>query len=134
VLPIITIFAALGCGGLGFVASGMGTSSGTWSLCWSSSSPSSSHHRHDHPPLNSISFILPSPPRLEHSIANMFIIPFGIVSGAKLSFVGFLLKNLLPVTIGNIIGGAVLVAGINYAAFGSLFGFDKPPAPAPAIK
>lgn len=63
----------------------------------------------------------------EHSIANMYFIPFGLLikdfdpsfmgkvsqqvtSLDKLTWQGFLLNNLLPVTIGNIIGGTVLVA------------------------
>ncbi len=60
----------------------------------------------------------------EHSVANMYFIPAGIVamqdSGlialvgdidlTNLTTSGFLLDNLLPVTLGNIIGGSVFVA------------------------
>ena len=71
----------------------------------------------------------------EHSIANMYFIPIGlfiqdfdptftakIVSEAGLKLEGltwgaFLFNNLLPVTIGNIIGGAVLVAAIYWSIF-----------------
>lgn len=56
----------------------------------------------------------------EHSIANMFFIPAGIFaagSSAGLSFSGFFLNNLLPVTLGNIVGGSILVAGIYYFAY-----------------
>lgn len=62
----------------------------------------------------------------EHCIANMYFIPTGIFlhqwagiiapaafDPSSLSWVGFLWKNLLPVTIGNIIGGAVFV-GMSY--------------------
>lgn len=67
----------------------------------------------------------------EHSIANMYFIPVGlfIKSGADATFWGnigktaadygaltwgnFFLKNLIPVTLGNIIGGAVMV-GVVY--------------------
>jgi len=67
----------------------------------------------------------------EHSIANMYFIPVAILirNGAAESFwanvpnppsayagitwEAFLLRNLLPVTLGNIVGGAVLV-GITY--------------------
>jgi formate/nitrite transporter len=58
----------------------------------------------------------------EHSVANMFLIPLGIlvssdpllvaqvgVETSKLNVTG-LLENLIPVTIGNLIGGAVFVA------------------------
>jgi formate/nitrite transporter len=57
---------------------------------------------------------------LEHSVANMFIIPLGIMSGAAVSWKDFLLKNLLPVTLGNIIGGAVMVAAVFSYAYGAL--------------
>lgn len=60
----------------------------------------------------------------EHSIANMYFIPYGLfikvfdpmfavahnIDLSPLTWSSFLLKNLLPVTIGNIIGGAGLVA------------------------
>ena len=62
----------------------------------------------------------------EHSVANMYFIPTGILlmNGAGLGSVpgvdpnilgwmNFLWRNLLPVTIGNIIGGAVFV-GMSY--------------------
>jgi formate/nitrite transporter len=50
----------------------------------------------------------------EHSIANMYFFPVALFHGADdLTWGGFLLDNLLPVTIGNIIGGAVLV-GLVY--------------------
>lgn len=44
----------------------------------------------------------------EHSIANMFFIPAGMLQGADVSL-GQLFHNLLAVTLGNIIGGAILV-------------------------
>ena len=56
---------------------------------------------------------------LEHSVANMFIIPLGIFSGAAVSWKAFLLNNLLPVTLGNIVGGAVMVAAVFNAAYGT---------------
>ncbi len=46
---------------------------------------------------------------LEHAVANMFLIPLGMLNGAQVSIVQFLWNNLLPVTIGNIIGGAGFV-------------------------
>ncbi|MGQ9509885.1 MAG: formate/nitrite transporter family protein [Thermodesulfobacteriota bacterium] len=62
----------------------------------------------------------------EHSVANMYFIPAGILlryragfSGlegidlTQLHFINFLWKNLLPVTLRNIIGGAVFV-GMSY--------------------
>ena len=47
----------------------------------------------------------------EHSVANMYFIPTGLFLGAEGSVGCFLLNNLLPVTIGNILGGAVIVGG-----------------------
>jgi formate/nitrite transporter len=61
---------------------------------------------------------------LEHSVANMFIIPLGIFSGAAVSWKAFFLKNLLPVTLGNIIGGAVCVAAAFSMAYGKLGSSD----------
>jgi len=56
---------------------------------------------------------------LEHSVANMFIIPLGIFSGAAVSWKSFVMTNLLPVTLGNIVGGAVMVAAVFCATYGN---------------
>lgn len=52
----------------------------------------------------------------EHCVANMYYIPAGIFQSGMLGMVhenltwgGFLLRNLLPVTLGNMVGGVVLV-------------------------
>lgn len=62
----------------------------------------------------------------EHSIANMYFIPAGMMSAAvygagsaPITMGGFLLNNLLPVTIGNLIGGAAFTAAGLYLLFGS---------------
>ena len=56
----------------------------------------------------------------EHSVANMFILPAGLFSGAPLTLWDILIKNLIPVTIGNAIAGAFVVgAGMSYS-FGKL--------------
>lgn len=47
----------------------------------------------------------------EHSVANMYYLTAGVLAGAELSAADALLGNLLPVTIGNIIGGAVFLGG-----------------------
>ena len=44
----------------------------------------------------------------EHSIANSFLIPLGLMYDAPTNFGHYLSKNLIPVTIGNIVGGALL--------------------------
>lgn len=45
----------------------------------------------------------------EHSIANMFFIPTAIYTGADISWGQFIVDNLIPATIGNIVGGAVVI-------------------------
>ncbi|KAA6417185.1 MAG: formate transporter [Trebouxia sp. A1-2] len=57
---------------------------------------------------------------LEHSVANMFIIPLAMAVGADISPSTYLLKNLLPVTLGNIVGGAIGVAGFYSYVYGTL--------------
>jgi formate/nitrite transporter len=71
----------------------------------------------------------------EHSIANMYFISFGLLikyldptftakiiadtnsSLDGLTLGGFFLNNLIPVTLGNVIGGAVLVAAVYWSIF-----------------
>lgn len=71
----------------------------------------------------------------EHSIANMYFIPVGLaikyfdpaftakfieVTGTnldKLNVANFFINNLIPVTLGNIVGGTVFVAGIYWMIF-----------------
>lgn len=67
----------------------------------------------------------------EHSIANMYFIPLaGLIKRFDADFTaqsgvdmhaldveGFLINNLLPVTLGNIIGGAVMVAAIYWFVY-----------------
>ena len=70
---------------------------------------------------------------LEHSVANMFFIPAGILTSgilseaqiatlgaeklAGLNWVTFLTNNLIPVTLGNIVGGMVFVGLLYWIAF-----------------
>ena len=71
----------------------------------------------------------------EHSVANMYFIPMGLVikqfaapdfwkaiaktpaDFSALTWQAFFVNNLLPVTIGNIIGGAILVAAVYWLIF-----------------
>ena len=67
----------------------------------------------------------------EHSVANMYFIPIGLfiksfdpaftastgVAVENLTWSAFIVNNLLPVTIGNIIGGSVFVAAIYWSVF-----------------
>lgn len=60
---------------------------------------------------------------LDHSVANMFIIPLGMLRGAEITTSAFIFKNLIPVTLGNIVGGAMCVM----LPFGRTFGaWGKP--------
>jgi formate transporter len=43
----------------------------------------------------------------EHSVVNMFIVPSAMMLGASISIGQWLFWNLLPVTLGNIVGGAL---------------------------
>jgi len=47
----------------------------------------------------------------EHSIANMFFIPAGMLQGAEVGIGHAIASNLIPATLGNIVGGAVFVGG-----------------------
>jgi formate transporter len=67
----------------------------------------------------------------EHSIANMYFIPMGILlTGLEtvratidpavvnaLTWSGFLWKNLIPVTLGNVVGGVIFVAVAYWNAY-----------------
>jgi formate/nitrite transporter len=43
----------------------------------------------------------------EHSVVNMFIIPTGMIMGAKVTVADWWLWNQVPVTLGNLVGGAI---------------------------
>jgi formate transporter len=67
----------------------------------------------------------------EHCVANMYFIPIGLfikefdssfvanqgIDVANLTWGHFLVNNLLPVTIGNIIGGAVMAAVVHWFVY-----------------
>jgi len=80
----------------------------------------------------------------EHCVANMYYIPAGILAKANPAWVAeaakygvtpeklthlnwntFFVNNLLPVTLGNIVGGAVLVAGVYWYAYSDKGGTSK---------
>jgi formate/nitrite transporter len=63
----------------------------------------------------------------EHSIANMYYIPTGLFISNNssspdpaLSWYNFLVTNLVPVTLGNIVGGVIFVACAYWYAFGKI--------------
>ena len=45
----------------------------------------------------------------EHSVANMYLIPIGMIAAGAVDVGGFV-ANLVPVTLGNIVGGSAFVA------------------------
>lgn len=69
----------------------------------------------------------------EHSVANMYYIPAGILAKANPNWVAeshlsaqalanlnwgtFITNNLIPVTLGNIVGGALFVAGVYWFVY-----------------
>jgi len=60
---------------------------------------------------------------LEHSIANMYFIPAGIMTAGltntaiKTDWLSMWMQNLIPVTLGNIVGGLFFVGVIYWVAF-----------------
>lgn len=46
----------------------------------------------------------------EHCVANMFFLPLAMMQGAPFSTLEMFTANLLPATLGNIVGGALFVA------------------------
>jgi formate transporter len=61
----------------------------------------------------------------EHSVVNMFIIPTGMIMGAKVTVGQWWLWNQIPVTLGNLIGGFVFTGLALYLT-------HKPSGTAPA--
>lgn len=53
----------------------------------------------------------------EHSVANMYFIPAGIFAGANVTWGQFIYWNLIPVTIGNIVGGFIFIGAGYYWSF-----------------
>jgi formate/nitrite transporter len=53
----------------------------------------------------------------EHSIANMYLIPIAWLAGVEtITWAGFV-RNLVPVTLGNIVGGGVFVAAVYWLIY-----------------
>ena len=53
----------------------------------------------------------------EHSVANMYFIPVGIMLGAKVTWGQFIQWNLIPVTLGNIVGGGIFIGAVYFYSF-----------------
>ena len=53
----------------------------------------------------------------EHAVVNMFIIPTGMLLGAKITLADWWLWNQIPVTLGNIVGGFVCTGLALYLTY-----------------
>lgn len=65
----------------------------------------------------------------EHSIANMYLLPFAMMlqaqAGNALDY-GGLVRNLVPVIAGNLVGGSVMVALVYHVIYGRRAGARAP--------
>jgi formate transporter len=61
----------------------------------------------------------------EHAVVNMFIIPTGMMLGAKVTVADWWLWNQIPVTLGNLVGGFLFTGFAIYATY-------KPKSSAPS--
>jgi formate transporter len=70
----------------------------------------------------------------EHAVVNMFIIPTGMLLGAKVSVYEWWVWNQIPVTLGNLVGGFVFTGLALYTTFkpGKLL-ISAPSALAPQV-
>ncbi|CAG9460444.1 unnamed protein product [Pedinophyceae sp. YPF-701] len=55
---------------------------------------------------------------LEHVVANMSMVPLGMIHGADVSVWKFIYANLIPVTLGNYVGGGVMIGMVYAVLFG----------------
>jgi len=53
----------------------------------------------------------------EHSVANMFFLPTAMFYGAEITWIQFLVDNLIPATLGNIVGGSLLTGGLYWYVY-----------------
>lgn len=53
----------------------------------------------------------------EHSVANMFFLPFAKYLGLAISWMDIWTSNLIPVTLGNIVGGGLIIPTVYYIAY-----------------
>jgi formate transporter len=53
----------------------------------------------------------------EHSVVNMFVIPTGMLMGAKVTVSDWWLWNQIPVTLGNLVGGFTFTGLALYATY-----------------
>jgi formate/nitrite transporter len=68
----------------------------------------------------------------EHSVVNMFALPAGMMLGAHVSIADWWLWNQIPVTVGNILGGAIFTGVALHVTYGKTPARPVPRA-APAV-
>jgi formate/nitrite transporter len=68
----------------------------------------------------------------EHSVVNMFIIPTGMMLGAKVTLADWWLWNQIPVTLGNLVGGFVFTGLAIYTTYNPVVPADAPALAVPA--
>jgi len=69
----------------------------------------------------------------EHSVVNMFIIPTGMMMGAKITVAQWWLWNQIPVTLGNLVGGFIFTGFAIYMTYKPRAASAVAPAPAPSV-
>lgn len=52
----------------------------------------------------------------EHSVANMFFLPLAKFAGFQSTWISIFMQNIIPVTVGNIIGGGIIIPFVYYLA------------------
>jgi formate transporter len=68
----------------------------------------------------------------EHSVVNMFIIPTGMMLGAKVTVADWWLWNQIPVTLGNLVGGFCFTGFALYWTYKPATAPATEPTPMPA--
>jgi formate/nitrite transporter len=68
----------------------------------------------------------------EHSVVNMFLIPTGMMMGAKVTVADWWLWNQIPVTLGNLVGGFTFTGLAIYTTYKPRAASTAVPAPTPS--
>ena len=68
----------------------------------------------------------------EHSVVNMFIIPTGMMLGAKVTVADWWIWNQIPVTLGNLVGGFVFTGLAIYTTYKPAAAADAPSLAVPS--
>lgn len=56
----------------------------------------------------------------DHAIANQFLIPLGMMLGADITIFDMLFNALLPASLGNVVGGGLLVGAVYWYVYDSM--------------